>query len=289
MTKIVDSLSEISSDYDVALVDLWGCVHDGINPHESAMNALKEYRKGGGTVIVLTNSPRSRKGVKGQLDMLGITDECYDAIASSGDAARVDMFKGVVGTNVWFIGQEQDMHFFDPVDDKSVEINHVPLDEAEGIVCISPFNPIVDPFHHMMEDFKTAIDRKLKMLCGNPDLVVDRGNTREWCAGSLARIYEKMGGTVLHYGKPYRPIYDVARKRMKSLEVNASSRQILAIGDGPYTDVPGAMNENIDCLFVTGGLMKNETETDYDPNPEALNRCLENENIDPKYSIGMLR
>ena len=218
MTQLIQSLSEVSGRYDALFVDLWGCVHDGRRAIPSAVAALQAYRASGGAVVLVTNSPQPRVNVERQLDHFGVARDAWDTIATSGDSARAAMFEGVVGRKVWFIGELRDQGFFTPLKVLAdpVEITQVPLDEAEGIVCCGPRDPDADP-ETMRGEFLVAQQRGLKLLCANPDIVVDRGETREWCAGALARLYTEMGGESLYFGKPHPPIYDLARRRLAEL------------------------------------------------------------------------
>ena len=291
MTQIITALSDISDRYDVLFVDLWGCVHDGVRAFPAAVDALKAYRARGGTVVLLTNSPKPRAGVATQMRRFGVPDDAYDTIATSGDSARAAMFRGVVGEKVWFMGEwARDAEFFEPMQviDDPVAITRVPLDEAEGIVCCGPFDPMADPAVNRPQ-FLYAKQKGLKLLCANPDIVVDRGDKREWCAGALARLYTEMGGESLYFGKPHPPIYDLARRRLAELGKDAANAAILAIGDGIHTDITGAMGEDIDSLFITGGLSAKDTGTTRQPDPEALARFLAAEQSAPTYAIGQLR
>ncbi|MFV0513003.1 MAG: HAD family hydrolase [Jhaorihella sp.] len=291
MTEIIPALSDISDRYEVLFVDLWGCVHNGISAYPEAVAALRAFRAGGGTVVLLTNSPKPRAGVARQLVGFGVPEDAYDTIASSGDSARAAMFLGAVGSKVFFMGErERDAGFFEPMQvlDDPVTINLVPLPDAEGIVCCGPFDPFADPAVNR-PDFLYAKQKGLKLLCANPDIVVDRGDRREWCAGALARLYEEMGGESLYFGKPHPPIYDLARRRLAAIGRSAPDSRILAIGDGLHTDIAGAMGEDIDSLFITGGLAAAETNTAQQPDPRALNDYLEKEKSSPRYAIGQLR
>ncbi|MBT9382935.1 TIGR01459 family HAD-type hydrolase [Pseudooceanicola sp. CBS1P-1] len=290
MTRIISSLADISDDYDALFVDLWGCVHNGITAYPAAVAALEAYRTKGGTVVLVTNSPRTRAAVTKQLVGFGAPESCYDTIATSGDAARTAMFEGVVGQNVWFIGSQEETVFFEPpkILDNPMQINHVPLDEAEGIVCTGPLDPMADPEVYRGE-FLLAKTKGLKLLCANPDIVVDRGDHREWCAGALAKLYTEMGGESLYFGKPHPPIYDLARRRLAKLGKDVPSDRILAIGDGIHTDIQGAMGEGIDSLFITGGLAEKETRTTDQPEEAALKAYLEQAQMEPTFSIGFLR
>ena len=291
MTRIISSLAEISDRYAALFVDLWGCVHDGVRAYPEAVAALRAYRETGGIVVLVTNSPKPRSGVETQLKHFGVPADCYDTIASSGDSARAAMFSGAVGRKVWFMGEwERDAGFFEPlhVIENPVAIERVALNEAEGIVCCGPFDPLADPAVNR-PDFLFAKTKGLKLLCANPDIVVDRGETREWCAGALARLYTDMGGESLYFGKPHPPIYDLARRRLVALGRDYGPTQILAIGDGAQTDILGAMGEDIDSLFITGGLAAEETKTSHQPDETALNAYIQKENIAPNFAIGRLR
>ena len=291
MTRIIETLAEVSDPYRALFVDLWGCVHNGITAYPEAVAALQAYRQRGGIVVLLTNSPKPRAGVAEQLAQFGVPQDAYDTIATSGDSARAAMFTGAVGDKVYFMGEwQRDAGFFEPlhVIDAPVEITRIPLQEATGIVCCGPFDPMADPDVNRA-DFLYAKQKGMKLLCANPDIVVDRGETREWCAGALARLYTEMGGESLYFGKPHPPIYDLARRRLAELGQDIADGDILAIGDGPHTDVSGAMGEGIDSLFISGGLAASETKTSHQPEPEALTAYLTKENSAPTFTIGRLR
>jgi len=290
MTRLITALSEVAPRYDALFVDLWGCVHDGVRALPDACTALVRYRETGGAVVLLTNSPRPRSDVERQLRAFGVPVAAWDTIATSGDSARAAMFQGAVGEKVYFIGQPHEERFFAPIRlvESPVQVRLVPLEEAEGIVCTGPFDPLAEP-EVMRPQFLYATQTGMKFLCANPDIVVDRGAVREWCAGALARLYTEMGGTSLYFGKPHPPIYDLARRRLSEIGRDTDAARILAIGDGAQTDILGAMGEDIDSLFVTGGLAADETQTSHQPVETALTAYLEKENVFASYAIGFLR
>ncbi|SMP23662.1 TIGR01459 family HAD-type hydrolase [Shimia sagamensis] len=291
MTQIVSSLAEISDNYKALFVDLWGCVHNGVTAYSEAVAALQAYRASGGIVVLVTNSPKPRAGVAEQLGSFGVPDDAYDTIATSGDSARSAMFNGAVGEKIYFMGEwQRDEGFFQPLEilDNPVDIQRVPLAEAEGIVCCGPFDTMADPAVNRA-DFLYAKTKGMKLLCANPDIIVDRGDIREWCAGALAKLYTEMGGESLYFGKPHPPIYDLARRRLTAMGASVSDSDILAIGDGPHTDISGAMGENIDSLFITGGLAAAETKTAHQPDEAALTNYLADQQVTPQFAIGKLR
>lgn len=288
--QIIESLADISDRYDAVFCDLWGCLHNGVVAFDEAVEALRAFRGKGGKVVLLTNAPRGRGEVAKQLVQFKVPEDCWDTIATSGDSARAAMFRGVVGDRVWFIGIETDLPFFEPLKliEDPVEITRVPLEEATGIVCLGAFDAQADPAVNRPE-FLYAKQKGLKMLCANPDIIVDRGDKREWCAGALAQLYEEMGGESLYFGKPHPPVYDLARRRLVEIGADIPDNRILAIGDGILTDIRGAVGEDIDSLFITGGLAAAETKTDRQPDATALQNYLADQQITPTYSIGFLR
>ena len=265
-------------------------MHNGITPFQDAVAAMTSYRSRGGKVVLVTNSPRPWDSVAQQLLDMGMAP-CWDAIATSGDSARAAMFRGFVGSKVYFMGETpRDDDFFKPLSiiENPVDIQKVPLNEAEGIVCCGPFDTQA-PVEDNRADFLYAKSKGLKLLCANPDIIVDRGEVREWCAGALAALYTEMGGESLYFGKPHPPIYDLARRRYAALDGSLPDPRIIAIGDGIRTDVLGGQQEDIDTLFITGGLAAAETKTDTQPDQTALNAYIETEKVTPTYAIGFLR
>ncbi len=288
MSQIITNFADISDRYDAAFVDLWGCMHNGLTAFPAAVAAMQGFRARGGRVVLVTNAPRPRGPVAEQIVKLGIPADAWDVIATSGDSARAAMFTGVVGNKVWFIGEDHDQAFFEPMRllDSPVMIEQVPLEQATGIVCSGPFDPFADPAIYRPQ-FLLAKQMGLKLLCANPDIVVDRGESREWCAGALAQLYTEMGGESLYFGKPHPPIYDLARRRLTALGVEDA--RIICIGDGIKTDIQGAMGEDLDSLFITGGLAAVETGTTDQPDPARLEAYLAVEMLSPTFSIGFLR
>ena len=292
MTRILQSLAEISARYDVLLCDLWGCVHNGVAPFPAALAALQGFRGQGGRVILITNAPRPARFVAEGLDRMGVPREAWDAIVTSGDAAQDAMFAGAVGRRLWHLGPQKDDGFFTEIPQEwegRTHVQLVPFDQAEGIVCTGPFDELNEVPEDYRPRFLEAKTRGLPMLCANPDVVVDMGATRIYCAGALAALYEEMGGRTMYFGKPHPPIYDMARRRMAEFGLADDSR-VLAVGDGINTDVAGAIGENLDVLFVSGGLAAEQFGADVEnPNPDLLRAWLDARQQDPQYTIGRLR
>ncbi len=293
MTRIIQSLSDVSDGYEALFCDLWGCLHNGRAPYPAAVSALQSFRAGGGRVVLMTNAPRPNRYVETQIDRMGVPRDAWDLIVSSGDAAQAGMFSGAVGRKVYHIGPEKDLGFFNDVPAEfadAPEIDRVPLEEAEGIVCTGPFNDLTETPEDYRATLLYAKAKGLKLLCSNPDLVVDYGDKRIYCAGSIAALYEEMGGESLYYGKPHPPVYDLARRRLAAMGPEVGNDRILALGDGINTDVQGGIAEGIDTLFVTGGLAAEAFGPEVEaPDAALLEQWLAERQLSPTYSIGRLR
>jgi HAD superfamily hydrolase (TIGR01459 family) len=295
MTQIIASLADISSRYDAVFCDLWGCLHNGKTPFPAAVFALQAFRAKGGKVVLLTNAPRPKPSVVRQLDAMGLPRDAWDEVVSSGDAAQYALITGAVGRRVHHIGAPKDEPFFTEFADDLVElaatespIMRTTLDQAEGIVCTG----LVDDLTETPEDYRAALlfgkTTDLPMLCANPDIVVDFGDKRLYCAGALAQAYETIGGRVLYFGKPHPPIYDLARRRLAAL-TGTEDAQILCIGDGITTDIQGGQSEGIDTLFITGGISADQFGPDItNPNKDLLEAWLESKQISATYAMGHL-
>jgi HAD superfamily hydrolase (TIGR01459 family) len=296
MTEIIRSLADLTGRYDAVFCDLWGCLHNGQTAYPAAVAALQGFRGTGGKVVLLTNAPRPKSSVVKQLDGLGVPRDAYDLVVTSGDAAQMGMLSGAVGRKVHFIGAPKDEVFFtDFAEDLATyaatqpPITRVPLNEAEGIVCTG----LRDDLTETPDDYRATLlmgkTLGLPMLCANPDIIVDMGDKRLYCAGALAQAYEEMGGTALYFGKPHPPIYDLARRRLAEAGGPADP-QILCIGDGIFTDIQGGIGEGLDTLFITGGLEADRFGPDVE-NPEQtpLDGWLEAKQMSPTFAMGRLR
>jgi HAD superfamily hydrolase (TIGR01459 family) len=295
MTEIIASLSDIAPRYDAVFCDLWGCLHNGKTPFPAAVAALQGFRAGGGTVVLLTNAPRPKSSIVKQLDAMGVPRDAWDEVVSSGEAAQFAMISGAVGHRVHHIGAPKDEPFFTDFSDDLAAyaatqppIQRVPLKDAEGIICTG----LKDDLTETPEDYRAALlmgkTLGLPMLCANPDIVVDMGDKRMFCAGALAQDYEAMGGTALYFGKPHPPIYDLARRRLSAMR--SGDPQILCIGDGVQTDVQGGISEGLDVLFITGGIDTTAFGTDSsNPDKDLLDDWLTARQLSPSFAMGHLR
>ena len=254
MPDIIERFAPLARDYDVLLCDVWGVVHNGVVAFAPACEALSRFRAGGGTVVLITNAPRPGAAVGRILDRLGVPHAAYDAITSSGDVTR-GIVKGRLGERVFHLGPPRDRPIF-----AGLEVDFAPLETADYVVCSGLFDDTVETPESYRELLSVMRARSLFMVCANPDVVVERGDTLVYCAGALADAYAALGGEVLYCGKPYAPIYETALGNAAVLRGGAMPprQRVLAIGDSVRTDLKGAAAFGIDCLFVISGIHAEE-------------------------------
>lgn len=264
--------AELAPRYDVVLCDVWGVLHNGAKGNAAASDALMRAREAGATVILVSNAPRPPEGVAKILDNFGVPRTAYDAIVTSGMVTTALLAKRL-GVKMWHLGPERDLGIYDGLD---VELTD--LESAELIVCTGLFDDTVETPDDYRETLVTAKSRSLPFICANPDIVVERGGDLIWCAGAIAEAYAELGGEVIFCGKPHLPIYSTAFATARALRgAEVSRERFIAIGDALRTDLAGALNAGIDCLFVAAGIHAGELglENGDEVDPRALARLLE--------------
>lgn len=284
--RILQNLAEISAVYDAIFCDLWGCYHNGITPYPAAVAACQAFRASGGHVILLTNAPRPAPSVKGTLDMMGAPEDSYDAIVSSGSACQAALASGQYGDRFHYVGPGRDTHML-----ADLGLAPVELDKASAILLTGLRDDRTETPDDYADEIAGWVARGLTVLCANPDIVVDRGETRLWCAGALAERHGEAGGDVVYFGKPHLPVYERCHEVLDELAGEATPKsRILAIGDGVRTDVPGGIAAGLDTIFVTGGLSARDFGADVEnPDFDALQAYLDETGLAPRYAMGRLR
>ena len=246
MTKNLDKegLRLIANNYDLFYIDLWGVIHNGIKLHEVAITALKELLKLNKDFVLLTNAPRPNLTVKNFLEKMGMDKKIRDHVFTSGEAALTYLKKLNLSDKFFHIGPPRDFDLFiNFVNNQSKNLN-----DSQYLLCTGLFDDQDKDLNYYKELLEKHINKK--MICTNPDLIVDRGNVRELCAGSVAMVFEKMGGEVVYFGKPYPEVYNSSIDNLK--------KRILSIGDNLNTDIKGANLLNYDSLLISNGVHRQE-------------------------------
>jgi HAD superfamily hydrolase (TIGR01459 family) len=275
---LIDHFAPLASGYDVLFCDVWGVMHNGIAAFAEACEALKRFRQRGGTAILITNAPRPDAAVVRILDRLGVSRESYDAIVSSGDVTR-SIVAARLTESVFHLGPPRDLPIFE-----GLKVRFAPVESADYVVCSGLFDDTKETPASYRDMLGAMRDRSLLMICANPDVVVERGETLVYCAGALADAYAALGGQVLYCGKPHAPIYEAALARAASLRGGTPPplNRVLAIGDSVRTDLAGAASFGLDCLFVTSGLHAEQYGSRDAPDLAALNAMFDAAGVAPK-------
>jgi HAD superfamily hydrolase (TIGR01459 family) len=265
LPPLIPHFSALAPDYDVLLCDVWGVVHNGVSAFAPACDALMRMRARGAAVVFITNSPRPSEQVTRQLERLHVPHETYDAMVSSGDVTRSVIVERH-GQSLCHIGPERDRSIF-----AGLNVAFAPLESADYVVCSGLDDDDVEAPEDYRSRLEIMLKRKVFMVCGNPDVVVERGDRLVYCAGSIADLYQTMGGEVLYAGKPYRPIYDMAlAQAAEAAGKTPALKRVLAVGDSIRTDLKGARTLGVDFLFVTSGIHAEELGGRERPDSGAL-------------------
>jgi len=246
---VISGLSEIAGDYDALICDVWGVVHDGVKPYWPAIEALKNFRTARGRVVLLSNAPRPAADIVVQLTNIGVPTDSYDAVVTSGGAAREDLAQRTAKgrLSIMHLGPVRDRNLYE-----GLNVELAGADKASVVLCSGLYDDDTETPENYREILAELKSRKLPMVCANPDVMVPRAGRLVYCAGALARAYGDIGGEVIYYGKPHLPIYKV------TLEEAGAAKRPLVIGDGLETDIRGANAAGIDALFIAHGLHRAE-------------------------------
>src|SRR5437899_2896283 len=160
--RFAERLRDVVDGVEVILSDIWGVVHNGLEAFPEACAALHIYRQQGGTVILITNAPRPADSVQRQLRKLGVADDIYDAIVTSGDLTR-QFVADHPGKRIFWIGMERHNAVH-----RGLDLVIAPLEEADYIVCTGLFDDETETPEDYRDMMLQARARKLPLVCANP-------------------------------------------------------------------------------------------------------------------------
>ena len=277
MPRRITDLDQLTDRADVLLCDVWGVIHNGVNPFPLSVEALKAARQRGQTVILITNSPRPADGVIRQFETIGVDPACWDDIVTSGDVTR--QLVREAPRAIYFLGPERDKPLV-----AGLDIDLVEPEAAETVLCTGLF----DDEAETAEEYRTLLSgfraRDLPLICANPDREVERGDRLVPCAGALADIYTELGGETRIAGKPHAPIYNEVIARARGLRGgDVDLDRMLAIGDGVATDIRGALDNGIEALFIARGIHAREYVDGRATNEARLQAFLDSAGVAPAY------
>ena len=283
MTQTIASIDDITDRYDAVLCDVWGVLHNGRNAYPAACAALQRLKRAGKHVILITNVPKPRGPIPGQLDRAGVPRDAWDAIVTSGDAIRAELATRAPGP-MFKIGPDD----YDRTLWEGLNLEQAPLSEA-AFFAISGLNRDDETPADYVDVLREAKAHNLDLICANPDIIVQFGDRMIWCAGAIARDYEAIGGKVVMAGKPFPPIYDLARKELADIsDRTIDPARILCIGDGVVTDIAGANAQGLDALFIAAGIHGEGLQTNGKLDPSKVDAALAEENASATYAMAAL-
>lgn len=283
--KIINSIKEISDSYQYFVFDVWGVIHDGVSAYPGVLEALQFLKKSGKNICFLSNAPRRAYKVAEVLRRYGITEEIYDFILTSGEAFYLDLKHNQknLGKKYFYIGPKKDLDLLDGLDYERV----LEASKADFVVSTG-FDNDDSTLTEKLPQALEAVKHNLPMFCVNPDLIVVKKDGKEMiCAGALAKEYERLGGQVVYYGKPFATVYKMTCEFFR----NSENNKVIAIGDGLETDIKGATDYGIDSVLVTGGILVNELGINYAENADIsrLGAICNRYGIHPQFVISNLK
>jgi len=270
MAKNLDhsGLKSIVNTYDLFFIDLWGVVHNGIKLYENSIDVLDNLASAKKDFVLLTNAPRPNENVVNFLKKIGLK-KYFNNVFTSGEAANKYLVSKFSKQKFFHVGPPRDFDLF-----KNFEKNKVlNIDDADYLLCTGLFDDHENDLNYYKNLFSNHISKK--MICTNPDLIVDRGEKREYCAGSVARSFEEIKGNVIYFGKPHPPVYNLSKK--------VNKKRVLCIGDNLNTDIKGANIQNFDSLLITNGIHKKEIVE------KELNHLLKKYEVNVDYTQKILK
>ena len=246
-------ISEISDKFDVYFIDLWGVIHNGVQCYPEALKVLEKLKEQNKKIVLISNAPRPAAVVKVFLETIGLKSSCYDFLVTSGDITREYISLNSSKKNFYHLGPTRDIDLF-----KDLNVTLASKEECEEIICTG----LVSDEEEKLQDYKILLDfflnKKIPLICANPDEVVARGEKIVFCAGALANQYKQEGGMVRYFGKPYSEIYSFALKKIRAHKDFKDKKEIntLVIGDNIKTDIKGANLSNLDSVLILNGIYK---------------------------------
>ena len=260
--KELKHLEDIFENYDTFVIDLWGVMHNGANLNPNAIEAVDQLKKNSKKIVFLSNAPRPSSKVINFLLKMKMDKKYLQYVITSGEAAMHAINEKKFGNTFYHLGPERDISVFEKLKD-----NRTDLQSCDFILCTGLFDDYDNDLNYYKKLLLKYISKKL--ICTNPDLIVHRGSMEELCAGSVAKVFEELGGEVIYFGKPHKEVYDLCFD---------SNEKVLAIGDNLRTDIKGANNLKIDCIFISDGVHVKEFN-----NSSELHKLLEKYKVNANF------
>ena len=247
----VDGLRDLVPRYDALLVDAWGVLHDGGRCFDDARECLQRLSQAELPVIVLSNAARREISMDDELECCGIDRALYRSVVTSGELVWQALVEGKfdppAGRNGFYFGPERSQSLTHGLDFNWV----ADIGQADFVLNTGPpeGNPVnAESYRPLLE---RMADRRLPMVCANPDRFALRHGELGISAGSIAALYREVSDAPVHsLGKPHGEMFRQALARLDGVDQS----RVLVVGDGLETDIVGADRAGLDSLFVIDGI-----------------------------------
>ena len=279
MTREIASLTDIASEYDAVVLDQWGVLHDGSAPYPSAINALQRLRATDVRLAVLSNSGKRAQPNEHRIISMGFPSKLFDTVSTSGEVLWNDINSGRIAGKTFMAIERTAGDASQWAEGLAISLTDE-IEHADAILLMGlPDDTELAEWDYFLD---RALTRNLTVVCSNPDLCSPRAGGRSVVSpGALAKSFEKQGGTVLFYGKPYRSVFS-------SLEGALGIDRLLMVGDSLDHDIAGAHGAGWDSVLVEDGLYAAEFATG-DKDETLARLCAVKGVKPPTYRLGSLK
>lgn len=247
------TLLALIEKYEVFFIDQFGVLRNDVGPYVGAIQALQAVRDAGKTVVILSNSGRSGEFNAARFVDLGFNRQSFHHFITSGDVAYAALSAEgspvTAGDRCLTISSGGDTDLADRLGLETVRES-----ELADVIIISGSQAEHIPMDSYRNLLRPAAEKNLPCFCTNPDIHKLSGNSVAPGAGSIAKVYEELGGQVQWFGKPHPEIYKYAL--MVSSIVNPE--KVVCIGDSLEHDILGAKGAGLDSVLVSTGILAME-------------------------------
>lgn len=276
----ISSVSEIEN-VETYFLDMFGLLWDGNKFYDGTLDFLKSLKESGKKIILLSNATVLREPFIQSQAKKGLIAGChYDDVITSGEAfchvLNQGFFEKITGKKEYkyFVLGTENKLMFEKVSEHQTDI----IDQAD-CVYLSGFGAVVPEegeriFKEYVALLNPIIQKKIPIVCANPDLTFMSHGKQVLVQGSLGRYAEEMGADIHWFGKPYKYIFDYALEKTK-----AQKETSIMVGDTVETDVLGGSQAGLKTLLVT----KTGITGDILSQGGSLDMLYQKNNVQPTY------
>jgi len=247
------NIAQITEEFRGVLLDAYGVFWGGnaLGLFPGSEEIMRKLVSQGKIVGILSNTTQLSPKEMDKLNRHGlIQGEHYHFLITSGEITRQILLNKKLAfqtpTNKFFVfGEVHPKHSSHQVIFEGTGCHETSsLEEADFVYIGIPHirgEDQTDP-ELFRKEIEKLRQKNRPLICSNPDLYAHEGMPPKAVVrqGSIARMYEEMGGQVFYIGKPYRMAYDAAMSHFEKYGLTRSS-DILMVGDTPETDIRGEL------------------------------------------------